>query len=554
MKRERFLHLILILVFVLQTMAGSVFMSKVGAVSYDIVVAKDGSGNYTTVQAAINSVPSNSSTRTNIYIKNGTYKEKINISSSKINISLIGQSKAGTILTYNDAASTPKSSGGTLGTTGSASVTIAGEGFQAENITFENSYNEAANGSSQAVAVLAKADKMIFKGCSFKGNQDTLYANGDARRQYYYNCYIEGDVDFIFGSANAVFDSCEIFSLNRSGGCVTAPSTKANQKGYLIYKCKLTSSSGPKSIYLGRPWIPSSDTTQTTPKVLYRECELGSHIADGGWTVMSGNNPANYEMWEYKNTGAGANTSRKQLPSSKAAEYTVEKFLSGSDGWNPNANENIPVPIPDGQYIKSLVVNDTQNAANWSVQSNLQVGDLVYGDRTYKFTQLSQKLTGSEWIRTACDSKMYSVDEASFTAKADITVYVGLDNRTTNTLGWLNGWTATGDTLVSDNNSVAYNLYKKDFTANSPVTLGFNGASASTVNYVVIVKSKTSDVLSGDVNEDGTVSALDFALMRKYILTGIADDINLTAADVNSDGNVNALDYALLKSYLLNGI
>ncbi len=553
MKRERFFQSVLILIFVFQTMVGSFLMSKVGAVSYDMVVAKDGSGNFTTVQAAINSVPSNSQTRTTIFIKNGTYKEKINISSSKINISLIGESKAGTILTYNDAASTKTSSGGTLGTTGSASVTIAGAGFQAENITFENSYDEAAYGSSQAVAVLAKADKMIFRGCSFKGNQDTLYANGDGCRQYYYNCYIEGDVDFIFGSANAVFDSCEIFSLNRSGGCVTAPSTKAIQKGYLIYKCKLTSSSSPKSIYLGRPWIPSSDTTQTTPKVLYRECELGSHIADAGWTVMSGNNPANFEMWEYQNTGAGANAYRKQLPSSKAADYTIEKFLSGSDGWNPNINENIPVTLPDGQYIKSLIVNDTINAANWSIQSNLQVGDLIYGDRTYKFTQIPQSLMGCEWIRTACDSKMYSADEASFIAKSDITVYVGVDTRVTSTLDWLSSWTATGETLVSDNSSVAYNLYKKDFPANSLVTLGTNGASSSTVNYVVIVKSKTTGVLSGDLNEDGTVSALDFALLRKYILTGIADGVNLTAADVNNDGNVNALDYALLKSYLLSG-
>ena len=553
MGTKRFFQSVLILVFVLQTTVGSFLISKAEAVSYDMVVAKDGSGNFTTVQAAINSVPSNSQTRTNIYIKNGVYKEKINISSSKINVSLIGQSKAGTILTYNDAASTKTSSGGTLGTTGSASVTIAGAGFQAENITFENSYDEVANGSSQAVAVLAKADKMIFKGCSFKGNQDTLYANGDACRQYYYNCYIEGDVDFIFGSANAVFDSCEIFSLNRSGGCVTAPSTKATQKGYLIYKCKLTSSAGPKTIYLGRPWIPSSGTVQTTPKVLYRECELGSHIADAGWTVMSGYDPANFEMWEYQNIGAGANTYRKQLPSSKATDYTIEKFLSGSDGWNPNASENIPVPIPDGQYIKSLVVNDTLNAANWSIQSNLQGGDLVYGDRTYKFTQIPQIITGSEWIRTACDSKMFSAEEAYFSAQSGITVYVGLDTRATSIPNWLSSWTATGETLVSDNNSVAYNLYKKDFAANSLVTLGTNGALASIVNYVVIVKSQSSDVLLGVVDEDGTLSALDFALLRKCILTGTNDGINLTAADVNRDGAVNALDYALLKSYLLNG-
>ncbi|QNU66057.1 pectate lyase [Ruminiclostridium herbifermentans] len=453
---------------------------------YDIVVAKDGTGNYTTVQAAINSVPNNSAKRTTIYIKNGTYKEKMNIGSSKINITLIGQSKEGTILTYNDAASTPNSSGGTLGTTGSASITVAGSGFQAENITFENSYDEARNGSSQAVAMLAKADKMIFKNCSFKGNQDTLYANSG--RQYYYNCYIEGDVDFIFGAATAVFYNCEVYSLNRSGGCVTAPSTKADQKGYLFYKCKLTSSSAtPKNISLGRPWIPSSDPNSITPKVLFRECELGNHISSAGWTSMSGNNPENYEMWEYLNTGAGSNPNRKQLPSSRASEYTMEKFLAGTDGWDPNITEEIEQPILEGKYIKSLVVNDSPNAADWSVQSNLRVGDLVYGDRTVKFISMPDYLLGSEWIRTACDSKMFTTTEATFTPSTDIICYIGLDTRITSIPSWFSSWTNTGETFDNDG-AVTFRIYKKSFPRGATVELGTNGASSSVVNYVVIVQ------------------------------------------------------------------
>jgi pectinesterase len=553
MNKKRFRNLTMAFVIILQVLSNPLNLPGMGAVSYDMVVAKDGSGNYTTVQAAINSVLSNSQTRTIIYVKNGIYKEKINISSSKINISLIGQSRSGTILSYDDSAST-RTSSGTLGTSGSASITIAGAGFQAENITFENSYDEAANGSSQAVAVLAKADKMTFSNCAFRGNQDTLYANGDGYRQYYYNCYIEGDVDFIFGSANSVFDSCEIFSLNRSGGCVTAPSTKANQKGYLIYKCRLTGSSQPKTIYLGRPWIPSSNPTETTPKVLYRECELGPHIAGAGWTVMSGNDPANFEMWEYMNTGDGANASRKQLPSSKAADYTREKFLAGSDGWNPVVNNNAP-QISDGQYVKSLTVNDTENAIDWSVQSNLQVGDLLYGDREFKFTQILQKYLGSEWIRTACDSKMYAADEAFFTAKSDMTVYVGLDTRVVSIPGWLSSWANTGETLVSDNASVAYSLFKKDFAENSLVTLGTNGASSSTVNYTVIIQANTpSSVTYGDVNGDDAIDALDFALLKKYILTGEADGMNLLAADVNVDATVNAIDLAIFKMYLLGQV
>ncbi|HEX3028934.1 MAG TPA: pectinesterase family protein [Clostridia bacterium] len=159
MSKPKILGLILASVLATQVL----FLPKTNAVSYDMVVAKDGSGNYSTVQAAIDKVPSNSPTRITIYIKDGIYKEKINISSSKANISLIGQSKTGTILTYDDYAAKKNSSGGTIGTTGSASVTITGDAFQAENITFENSYNEAAYGSSQAVALLAKADKMIFK-------------------------------------------------------------------------------------------------------------------------------------------------------------------------------------------------------------------------------------------------------------------------------------------------------------------------------------------------------------------------------------------------------
>lgn len=550
MIKPRFAQTALAAVLAIQMISGSAAVNDVNAAANDIVVAKDGSGNYTTVQAAINSVPSNNQNRTTIYIKNGAYKEKINISSSKINISLVGESRTGTILTYNDCANTKNSAGGTLGTTGSASVTTAGAGFQAENITFENSYDEAANGSSQAVAMLAKADKMVFKNCTFRGNQDTLYANGDGCRQYYYNCYIEGDVDFIFGSANAVFDNCEIFSLNRSGGCVTAPSTKAKQKGYLIYKCRLTSSSKPKTIYLGRPWIPSSNPTETTPKVLYRECEVGSHITDAGWTVMSGNDPANFEMWEYKNTGAGASTSRKQLPASKAADYTREKFLAGSDGWNPVVNSTTP-QFPDGQYIKALTVNDAENAADWSIQSNVQVGDTIYGDRTFKFVQIPQSLIGTEWIRTACDSKMYASELAAFTAKSDVTVYVALDTRVTSVPGWLNSWVKSGETLSGDN-SVTYNLYKKDFDANSVIALGTNGASSSTVNYTVFVKSKTDqEILYGDVNGDEAINSLDFALLKKYLLTGEADGINLTSSDMNKDSSVNAIDLAMLKSYLL---
>ncbi len=224
--------------------------------------------------------------------------------------------------------------------------------------------------------------------------------------------------------------------------------------------------------------------------------------------------------------------------------------------WPKNLVKDIviptPEPIPDGQYVKSLVVSDTANAADWSVQSNLQAGDTVYGDRTFKFTQIPQSLAGAEWIRTACDSKLYAADEASFTAKSDITVYVALDTRLTGIPAWFGSWTKTDETLSTDN-AVTYNLYKKDFTVGSSVVLGTNGTSSSVVNYTVIVKFKSEQViLNGDVNRDGAVDALDFALVKRYLLTGADEGMDLHSADVNKDSSVNAIDLVLIKSYILH--
>lgn len=213
-----------------------------------------------------------------------------------------------------------------------------------------------------------------------------------------------------------------------------------------------------------------------------------------------------------------------------------------------------PEPIPDGQYIKDIVVYDMTNAADWSIQSNLQTGDTIYGDRTFKFAQIPQSLLGAEWIRTACDSKMYTAELAAFTAKSDISVYVALDARVAGIPAWLDSWMKTGETLSGDN-SVTYNLYKKDFIANSVAGLGTNGASSSTVNYSVIIKPITEPpVLYGDANGDGAVNALDFAVLKIYLLNGVSEGVSLEAADVNKDAAVNAIDLALLKSYILGNI
>ncbi|HMS41300.1 MAG TPA: pectinesterase family protein, partial [Pyrinomonadaceae bacterium] len=190
------------------------FASAHAEIKSDLVVAQDGSGNYKTVSEAINKVPENNKKRFTIFIKKGVYNEQIRIPANKPYISLIGESAENTKLSFNI-------SNKIAGTTSAAyAFYVGGHDFHAENLTFENSHKfEKGGQGQQAVAVLSEADRLIFKNCKFLGWQDTLYAKNG--RQYFENCYIEGNVDFIFGQATAVFDKCVIHS--KSDGYITAP-------------------------------------------------------------------------------------------------------------------------------------------------------------------------------------------------------------------------------------------------------------------------------------------------------------------------------------------
>lgn len=307
------------------------------AVSADIIVAKDGTGKFTTVQAAIDSVPDGNSKQVVIYIKNGIYKEVVTI--RKNNIYLMGESNTGTIITYGNYAGKLKPDGTTYGTSGSGTFYLYGKNVILENLKIENSFDENSitEDAKQAVAAYINGDRNIIRNCVITGNQDTLYAN--AGRQYYNKCRIIGDVDFIFGGATAVFDDCEIISSVRvKGGYVTAASTDIANYGYLFLNCKLTSDAAANTVYLGRPWRKDA-------YVVYKTCYMGAHIRQAGWTTMSGNLPENARFFEYKNTGPGAvvNSSRRQLSDAQAAEFTVEKLMKGSDNWNPLT---VATPIP----------------------------------------------------------------------------------------------------------------------------------------------------------------------------------------------------------------
>lgn len=291
-----------------------------------MLVAKDGSGDFKTMKEAINSIPSGNSEKTVINIKNGIYKEKLCIDMS--NITLIGEDKFNTILTYDDYAYKLFPSGEKMGTFNSYSTLIGGDNFTAENITFENS---AGSGDiyGQAVAIYVDGDKARFKNCRFLGCQDTIFTgplppkpmSGDffggpkdraprrTVRQYYEGCYIKGDIDFIFGSATAVFKDCEIFSNNRDSevnGYITAASTAQGESfGYVFINCKLTSDAAPGSVYLGRPWRDFAKTT-------FINCFMGEHIIDEGWhdwDKCDARSTISYE--EYNSSGPGGNPNKR---------------------------------------------------------------------------------------------------------------------------------------------------------------------------------------------------------------------------------------------------
>lgn len=298
---------------------------------YDIVVDVNGTGDFTAVQEAINSLSFLKTEKVTIFIKNGIYKEKLEIPENKNNITLIGESKEEVILTYNDYASQKNSVGQNIGTSGSASFIVTGNDFKAQNITFEN----AAGPVGQAVAVRIDGDKVIFDNCKFLGFQDTLYPRSGTSRQYYKNCYIEGTTDFIFGASTAVFDQCEIFS-KKGGSYITAANTPENSAyGFVFLNCKLTTNSVNNSFYLGRPW-------RNYAKTVFIKCEMAGHIKPEGWHNWSKPEAETTTFYaEYVSTGVGGNTTARvswsHLLSQEQviADYTINKIFSG---WIPVLN------------------------------------------------------------------------------------------------------------------------------------------------------------------------------------------------------------------------
>jgi len=289
-----------------------------------IVVAQDGSGDYASIQQAINNAKSFPYERITIFIKNGTYKEKVKVHEWNTYISLVGESKEKTIISWDDYFG--KLNMGPNSTFYTPTLYIEGDNFIARNLTIENTAGEVG----QAVALSVFADKVLIENCNLLGNQDTLYASGDSAKQYFKNCYIEGTTDFIFGRATALFENCTIHSKRNS--FVTAAATPQGVEfGFVFKNCKLTANDSATQVYLGRPW-------RIYAKTVFINCELGNHIRPEGWHNWSKPEAEKTTFYaEYNCTGKGAAIEKRvvwahQLSKNEAEKYTAKNIL-GADDW-----------------------------------------------------------------------------------------------------------------------------------------------------------------------------------------------------------------------------
>lgn len=298
----------------------------------ELTVAKDGSGNYVSIQKAINSIRDLGQKRVTIHIKKGIYDEKLIIPSWKTEISLIGEDKDQTIITGNDFSEKTIPAGkDNYGNTKFSTYTsftflIQGDHITLENLTIQNT----AGRVGQAVALHVEGTHVIVKNCRLIGNQDTLYTAKTTSKQLCDHCEIEGTTDFIFGEATVVFYECIIKS--KSNSFITAAATGKSQTfGYVFLNCKLIADTGVSKVFLGRPWRPYA-------KTVFINCELGPHILAQGWDPWKGDlmfpdkdKTAFYA--EYQSTGPGANSIErvnwsKQLSTAEAKKYTLKNVLN----------------------------------------------------------------------------------------------------------------------------------------------------------------------------------------------------------------------------------
>lgn len=302
----------------------------------ELLVSQNGDGDFSTITEAVNAVPYRLPAR--IFVKSGIYREKLFV--EKQELQLLGEGTEKTILSFGDYARKIHHDGKDYGTFRSYTAFLGGEHITVKNLTIENTAGDGRT-VGQAIAAYVDAKQAYFDHVRLLGFQDTLFTaplpfaphiSGSFvgprektprqnSQQYYKNCFIRGDIDFIFGGADAVFEDCTLFSNDRGeavNGYIAAPSTAENGLGYLFLNCRLHSSAAPGTVYLARPWREHA-------KAAFLECEMDNHIASAGWDNWDdAKNETTAHFAEYRSTGPGAKHNRVfgiQLSAPEAARY-----------------------------------------------------------------------------------------------------------------------------------------------------------------------------------------------------------------------------------------
>jgi pectinesterase len=303
---------------ILLLLSMTVFTAFAAEKEYDIVVDRNGRGDFRTIREAIESIRAfDPAGPTTVFVREGVYKEKLVLPTHVCNVKIIGESRDETIINYDDHANIDK-----MGTFCTYTFLIRGNDITVENLTIENTAKQLG----QAVALHLEGDRIVIRNCRILGNQDTVYTGRENCRHYFENCYIEGTTDFIFGPSTCWFENCEIHCKKNS--FITAASTPENIPfGYIFNRCTITMAEGVTEVYLGRPWRAHAMT-------LFMNCTLPEGIRPEGWdNWRNEENEKTARYMEYNNSGRGAETDgrvewAKILSEKEASAYTLEKVIN----------------------------------------------------------------------------------------------------------------------------------------------------------------------------------------------------------------------------------